>query len=125
MLRKLARLTLWLLALAWLAGCVWFATQLPPAPRSGWQPPAGPVVVGFLGDAPWLVTCAGTRDKPTGPIRRWNIDTGESAVIHADEARFESIEMSQCPGIVQFWSWVPGATQGQCAMSLVDGQTGK
>jgi WD40 repeat protein len=71
----------WLLAAAvWLAACVGWWWVLPVAPRS-WQPPGSNYLLGYLSDGKTLLTCT-IDQKPngswlTGPIRHWNIDTGE------------------------------------------------
>jgi hypothetical protein len=74
----------------WLVGliAIWWLT--PFGPRDGWQLPEDEFVCGFLKDCRTLVTVPhaniGFRSSGmwvTGPIRLWDIETGELRAVHA------------------------------------------
>ncbi len=77
------------LGFAWLAGLALIWWLIPVGPREGWQPPANEFVSGFLNDGRTLVTiprsASGNRimgTTETGPIRLWDIETGELRATH-------------------------------------------
>jgi WD40 repeat protein len=73
----------------WAVGVAAISWLTPEGPHDGWQPPGTEVFCGFLPDSKTMVTAvrlardeANEFDRMKGPIRLWNIETGELRASH-------------------------------------------
>ncbi len=126
MLRRLLKFAAWSLALAWLAGCVFVAANLPPVPRPGWQPPAGQHVIGFLGDTPWLVAHEGDISAGVSQVQRWNMTTGAAEPIPMPPGRIDAISADVRTALLRAVTR-EGKSESQSLsrrMYLIDGSSG-
>ena len=100
---------LWLLGLAtgWLA--------IPFGPHDGWQLSRDEVLCGILKDGPTMVTVPRPPSLPrtvgtpeTGPIRLWNIETGELRAEHFTQTDvFDRVLPEESLGLIKVQEKVP------------------